>query len=162
MSSPVSQMTVKSPDLGTSLLWALNAKRLVGQRVSRRMKEMGYETDEALAHDAGVTVKTIWRLRHGMSYPRDETARKVAAALNLPVTELRPPQSPEDDPELRDQLQEVLSRLQRIELAIGTAPPIDPDLEAEELEAAEEDMKRKLSEPTAEPTEEQDPEAANQ
>lgn len=161
MSSQVAQMTVKSPDLGVSLLWALNAKRLIGQRVARRMEEMGYASDEALAHDANVTVKTVWRLRNGKSYPRDETARKVAAALNMPLTELRPPQAPDDDPELRDQLQEVLSRLQRIEIAIGTAPPVDPDLEAEALEADEEDDLPQRSEPSDAPSEEPGLEAGN-
>jgi transcriptional regulator with XRE-family HTH domain len=155
-------MTVKSPDLRISLLWALNAKRLIGQRVARRMEEMGYSSDEALAHDANVTVKTVWRLRNGKSFPRDDTARKVAAALNMPITDLRPPQSPDEDPELRDQLQEVLSRLQRIELAIGTAPPVDPDLEAAELEAAEESATTSRSDASAQPNAEPGREAASQ
>lgn len=153
-------MTVTSPDPATSLLWALNAKRLIGRRVSQAMKDAGYENDEALARDAEVTVKTVWRLRNGKAYPREETARKVAAALGIPTTELRPPQTPDEEPEIREQLSEVLSRLQRIETELGTAPPIDPDAEAADLEADEEAEARRQSGSTDAPSEAPGREAA--
>lgn len=151
-------MTVKRPDIATSLLWALNAKRLIGRRVARRMEEMGYASDEALAHDAKVTVKTVWRLRNGRSYPRDDTARKVSAALNMAYEDLRPPQTPEDDPELREQLHEVLSRLQRIELAVGVTD--DPETELEQDEEAEARAPRSAT--NGSQSEAQDPEAESQ
>src|SRR4051794_32440999 len=83
MSRRDTQMTVTRPDIATSLLWALNAKDRVGRRVSRAMEEAGYDSDEALAQAAGVTVKTVWRLRHGKSYPRADTAERIAAALQI-------------------------------------------------------------------------------
>lgn len=125
-------MTVTGPDLAASLLWALNAKRLIAKRVSDQMTELGIGSDEELAQMAGVKTKTIWRLRNGKSYPRKDTAERVAAALGLPASDLRPPQTPDEDPELREQLQEVLGRLQRIEVAVGV--PTEPAADEADLE----------------------------
>lgn len=114
-------MTLQNPDVAARLLWALNAQKLIGRRIEKRMSELGL-TDEALSNEAHVTVKTVWRLRNGKSYPRIDTAKRIATALSLPLSDLQPPTSPEDEPELRELLQETLARLQRIELAMGVDP----------------------------------------
>lgn len=113
------QVTLENPDIALRLLWALNAKRLVGQRITRRMYELDEMTVEDLSQRTGLSVKTISRLRGGRSMPRRDTAQRLAAALELPLEELRPPATPEEDQDIHDQLHEVLSRLSRIEAAVG-------------------------------------------
>jgi transcriptional regulator with XRE-family HTH domain len=62
-------------------------------------------TQEELADKAGLTVRTIQRIESGKGTPRDFTLRQIAAALNLPVDELK------SKPELQDDYWMVLLNL---------------------------------------------------
>jgi transcriptional regulator with XRE-family HTH domain len=155
------EMTVKDPDIATNLIWELNAKRLVGKRVTVAMAAAGYDSDEALSRDTELTVRTVWRLRNGKSYPRRDTAERMAAALGISAEELRPPLHPDDDPELRDQIADferaTFDRLHRIERALG----IEESDPVEALELDEEAETSDQSEPSGEPSEEPGLEAGN-
>jgi transcriptional regulator with XRE-family HTH domain len=57
-----------------------------GARLRRRRLKLGL-TQEALAHQVGVTTHTIWRLENGPIFnPRVETLRAIAKKLMVNVS----------------------------------------------------------------------------
>ena len=78
------------------------------------MDELGIQTDEELARLAELPVKTVWRSRNGKSVPRPNTARHLAAALQMDVQELQPPRSIEEDADVHERLAAIEKNLARI------------------------------------------------
>lgn len=131
----------------------------IGRMVKNRREAKGWRPED-LAHEAQIGIRTVVRIEAGQTdRMRLDTARKLASSLDLKIEELRPPE-PEDESETQAQLREVLSRLQRIELAVGVEPPADQPADSEELELDEE-LAAQQSESTGLPSEEPGHEAVS-
>ncbi len=88
---------------------------------------------EDLASKSGVGMRTVVRIEAAKTKRmRLDTATSLSKLLEIPIEELRPP-ALDDDQGVHDLLAEVLSRLQRIELAVGVPATVDG------LEAQDED-----------------------
>jgi transcriptional regulator with XRE-family HTH domain len=56
--------------------------------VLRGIRQERSQTQEDLAHEAGITVAALARIERGQSNPRWATVRSIAAALNIKLPEL--------------------------------------------------------------------------
>jgi DNA-binding XRE family transcriptional regulator len=54
----------------------------------RRLREERQQTQEDIAHDAGITVAALARIERGQTNPRWTTIRSIASALNVGLGEL--------------------------------------------------------------------------
>jgi transcriptional regulator with XRE-family HTH domain len=54
----------------------------------RTLRERQGRSQEALAHDAGLTVVTLARIERAQANPTWLTVRRIVHALNVPLTEL--------------------------------------------------------------------------
>jgi transcriptional regulator with XRE-family HTH domain len=54
----------------------------------RQLREQRGATQEALAHEAGVTTGTLSLIERGQSNPAFGTIKSIARALNVPLSEL--------------------------------------------------------------------------
>lgn len=54
----------------------------------RRLRERRGFTQEALAHDAGITTGTLSQIERGQSNPTWGTVRRIAGALNVSMDEV--------------------------------------------------------------------------
>jgi transcriptional regulator with XRE-family HTH domain len=62
-------------------------RRRAGGAVAERMQELGMTVQET-ADKAGLDPRTVRRLLAGETWPRDETRRRILAALDLPSGQL--------------------------------------------------------------------------
>ena len=150
------------PDIAHSFLRAMGGARsqVIGRKVANKRKAKGWNR-EKLAAETGLALKTIQRVETGdVDEMRMETANRLSAALGVPVDHLRPPH-PENDPDVYELLAQVVSRLQRIELAVGVQAP-SPEAVADELEADEEAAVQRQAGSSVQPSEEQEPAAESQ
>jgi transcriptional regulator with XRE-family HTH domain len=113
-------------------------RRDAGARLKRLRKRKGLSA-ERLAHEAGVSSKTVSRLEKGETEdPHDETLQKLAQALNVTREEVWP----RDEPERSNG---PIERLERIERMVGAlvnellSPDAAADLERELDEALAQD-----------------------
>lgn len=117
-------MAATNQNVAIRFLWVMNAPHLIGQllREQRAKRDL---TEAAAAHDAGISVRNLQRIEKGeFTQMRKLTRTKLAAFYKLDPEDLRAPvEEPVDEEELREQLQDVLSRLQRIEDAVGALVP---------------------------------------
>jgi transcriptional regulator with XRE-family HTH domain len=57
--------------------------------IGPKIKELrGDQSQEDLAHDAGISVSTLSRIERGLHKPELTTLRRLAAALAVPLIEL--------------------------------------------------------------------------
>lgn len=54
----------------------------------RQLREKRGATQEAVAHDAGITVATLGVIERGLSNPTWATVKEIAAALDVSMVEL--------------------------------------------------------------------------
>jgi transcriptional regulator with XRE-family HTH domain len=54
----------------------------------RQLRERGGFTQEAVAHDAGITTATLGVIERGLSNPTWATLKGIASALDLSVVEI--------------------------------------------------------------------------
>lgn len=59
----------------------------LGQAIRQLREERG-ATQEAIAHDAGITTATLGVIERGLSNPTWATVRSIAAALGVTISEL--------------------------------------------------------------------------
>jgi transcriptional regulator with XRE-family HTH domain len=59
----------------------------LGQAI-RRLREKHGATQEALAHEAGITTGTLSLIERGQSNPAWGTVKGIAGALGVPIAEL--------------------------------------------------------------------------
>jgi transcriptional regulator with XRE-family HTH domain len=57
-------------------------------RALRSLREQRGRSQEALAHDAGVTLRTLQRIERSQANPTWSTVRRIARALGVTLTEL--------------------------------------------------------------------------
>ena len=57
-------------------------------RALRTLRESQGRSQEALAHDAGLTVVTLARIERAQANPTWLTVRQIVKALNVPLTDL--------------------------------------------------------------------------
>jgi transcriptional regulator with XRE-family HTH domain len=57
-------------------------------RALRSLREQRGRSQEALAHEAGVTLRTLQRIERSQSNPTWSTIRRIAGALDVTLTEL--------------------------------------------------------------------------
>lgn len=113
-------MTATKQSGAIRFLWAMNAPHLIGRLLREKREQRGLTEFDA-AHDAGISLRNLQRLENGeIKQMRRVTRERLAAFYKLDPDELRAPvEEALDEAELREQLQEVLGRLTRIERAIG-------------------------------------------
>lgn len=97
----------------------------VGQRIreARERNRPGI-SQEDLAHELGVSSKTIGRWERGEVQPRDRQWEPLAKKLKVAVADLRgrPPLTPEEELRARmDQINDRLAELKRNQEGIATA-----------------------------------------
>jgi transcriptional regulator with XRE-family HTH domain len=56
--------------------------------VLRALREERGRSQESLAHDAGLTLRTLQRIERAQANPTWSTVRRVASALDVTLTEL--------------------------------------------------------------------------
>jgi DNA-binding XRE family transcriptional regulator len=56
--------------------------------VLRTLREQRGRSQEALAHDAGLTLRTLQRIERAQANPTWFTVRQIARALGVPLTEI--------------------------------------------------------------------------
>lgn len=54
----------------------------------RRLREERKHTQEDLAHDAGITVAALARIKRGQADPRWTTVKRIASALDVGLGDL--------------------------------------------------------------------------
>jgi transcriptional regulator with XRE-family HTH domain len=91
-----------------TVLWLMNEhRRHAADRLTELRLARGWTVEE-LAHQAGVSTKTVSRLQNAHSEPRQSTVRRIAEALEVdPAELLGPPPAAQ------------ATQLDRIEAAIG-------------------------------------------
>lgn len=130
MQVPPTKITSQSPDLRTTVARQMaDYRRRMAERIEQGMAAQSISR-ETLAARADVSEKTIKRLlEEKTENPRPVTIRRIAKALKVPPSELRPP------PELEaDQLNRIERKLNRLlEWAEGRAiEEIEDDLASDE------------------------------
>jgi transcriptional regulator with XRE-family HTH domain len=85
-------------------------KRAMAARLAQRMVDLGF-TDERLAFKAGVSSKTVARVRRGEGTAHANTVVKLADALGVTEHELRGAPPPQLTPASEDQLDRIEEKL---------------------------------------------------
>jgi transcriptional regulator with XRE-family HTH domain len=101
----------------------------IAERVLQERELRGWSRDW-LAREAGVVTKTVERIEAGESNPRGSTIAKIATAMGLQVSDLKPDLVAERDQldRIEQKLDEMLSRVAALELG-ATLETEDPPLD---------------------------------
>lgn len=120
------------------MLWALDAREVIARRIVDRRHELGL-SQQQVAERGQLALRSYQRYEAGAVLPRKLARHKVAAALDLEADALEPPADPVaevDDEDTVALVRQVLTRLTRIERALGVTD-LEPDELAAEIAADE-------------------------
>lgn len=73
----------------TILLVTAEQRQAMAARLAQRMEALGGWTNEKLAYEAGVSVKTVSRILNARHEPRGQTLERIAKAVGVDELELR-------------------------------------------------------------------------
>lgn len=113
-------MATTTANSAISLLWALDAREVIARRIVDRRHELGL-SQQQVAERGQLALRSYQRYEAGAVLPRKLARHKVAAA---------------DDEDTVALVRQVLTRLTRIERALGVTD-LEPDELAAEIAADE-------------------------